>query len=62
MGHPRFLFCLFVFWQTQILQETPVGFSRIRTWIIRVEDEHADHLTTATAKYRNISLVPMSLV
>ena len=26
-----------------------VGFSRIRTQIIRVEGEHADHLTTTTA-------------
>ena len=26
-----------------------VGFSRIRIWIVRVEGEHADHLTTTMA-------------
>ena len=34
--------------QTQFYRKT-LGFSGIRTWIVGVEGEHADHLTTTTA-------------
>ena len=36
---------LFIF----VSQKNTVGFRRIRTLIVRVEGEHADHLTTNTA-------------
>ena len=39
-------FCLIFFKQNVSLKT--VGFSRIRTWMIRVEGEHADYLTTTT--------------
>ena len=41
-------FCLFSFFSNTILQKT-VGFSGIRTRIVRVEGEQAHHLTTVTA-------------
>ena len=44
------LFCLFSFFSNTNITEKTVGISRIRTQIARVEGEHADHLTTATAK------------
>ena len=43
------LFVYFRSFQTQILQKKTVGFSGIRTQIVGVESEHADHLTTTTA-------------
>ena len=52
MGQPRPPFCLFSFFSNTNLQKTE-GFSGIRTWIVGVEDKHADHLTTTTAKYDN---------
>ena len=51
MGQPRSLFVYFRSFQTQILQKKTVGVSRIRTWIVRVEGEHADHLTTTTTHF-----------
>ena len=41
-------FCLFSFF-SNFLQKKSFNFSGIRTRIIGVEDEHADHLTTPTA-------------
>ena len=51
MGQPRSLFVYFRSFQTQILQKKTVGVSRIRTRIVRVEGEHADHLTTTTTHF-----------
>ena len=50
MGQPRPLFVYFKYYKTQILQKKTEGFSRIRTRIVRVEGDHADHLTTTTAQ------------
>ena len=47
MGHPRPLFDYFRSFQT-IYRINTVGFSGIRTRIVGVEGEHADHLTTTT--------------
>ena len=49
MGHARPLFCLFSFFSNTNFTEKMVGVSRIRTRIVRVEGEYADHLTTTTA-------------
>ena len=38
-----------------------VDFSRIRSWIVGVEDEHAGHLTTTTAPVDNKKVKPKSL-
>ena len=38
-------FVYFRSFQTQILQKKTVDVSGIRTWIVRVEGKHADHLT-----------------
>ena len=43
MGHARPLFVYFRSFQTKVLQETAVGFSRIRTQIAGMEGELADH-------------------
>ena len=50
MGQPRPLFVYFKYYKTQILQKKTEGFSRIRTRIVRVEGDHADHLTTTAAQ------------
>ena len=50
-----FLF-IFVLFQTQILQKKTVCFSKIRTRIVGIEGEHADHLTTTTAQKLNTLL------
>ena len=42
-------FCLFLLFSNTNFTEKTVGFSEIRTQIIIVECEHADHLTTTTA-------------
>ena len=46
-GPTRPLFCFFLFFSNTNLEKTVV-LSGIRTWIVRVEGEHADHLTTTT--------------
>ena len=51
MGPPRPLFVYFCSFQTQILQKKTLGFSRIRTRIVGVEGEHADHLVITTAPF-----------
>ena len=43
MGHARPLFVYFRSFQTKVLQEIAVGFSRIRTQIAGMEGELADH-------------------
>ena len=50
MGLPRPLFVYFRSFQTQILQKKTVGVSKIRTRIVGVESEQADHLTTTPAQ------------
>ena len=46
---PASFFVYFCSFQTQNLQKKTVGFSGIRTRIVRVEGKHADHQTTTTA-------------
>ena len=52
MGQPRPLFVLFSFFSITILQKI-VDLSGIRTRIVGVESEHADHLTTTTAHQKH---------
>ena len=40
---PRPLFYLFSIVSNNILQKKTVGFSKIQTWIVIIEGEHADH-------------------
>ena len=47
-GPTRPLFCLFLFFSNTHFYSKTLGFSRIRTRIVRVEGEHADCLTTTT--------------
>ena len=47
IGQAGLLFCLCPVFSTTILQKN-IDFSRIRTRIVRVEGECADHLTTTT--------------
>ena len=42
-------FCLFSFFSSRNCTEITVDFSGIQTQIVRVDGEHADHLTTTTA-------------
>ena len=48
MDQPRPLLFFFVLFKHKFYRKI-VGFSRIRTWIVGVEGEHADPLTTTTA-------------
>ena len=50
MGQPRPLFVYFRSFQKQFYRKI-VDLSGIRTRIVRVEGEHADHLTTTTAQF-----------
>ena len=50
MGQPRPLLFIFVLFKHKFYRKT-VDVSRIRTRIVRVEVEHADHLTTTTAHF-----------
>ena len=54
MGQPRPLFCLFLIFSNTKFTEKTAGIRGIRTWIIGVEGEHADHLTTTTALNNDI--------
>ena len=54
MGQPWPLFCLFPFFFKHNLYRITVGVSGIRTRIVGVEGEHADHLTTTTARASNV--------
>ena len=47
MGQPRSLFVYFRSFQIQLYRKI-IGFSKIQTWIVGVEGEHADQLTTTT--------------
>ena len=49
MDQTRPLFVYFRSFQT-IYRIKTVDFSRIRTWMHRIEDENADHLTTTNAE------------
>ena len=49
VGQPGLFFICFRFFKHNISEKT-VGFSGIGTWIVGVEGEHADHLTTTTAR------------
>ena len=46
------VFCLFSFYSITIVQKF-VDFSRIRTQTVKVEGEHADHLTTTLALHKH---------
>ena len=65
MGQPRPLFVYFCSFQTHIYRKT-VDVSKIRSQIVVVEGEHADHLTTTTALYfvhfRIVKLWRMSFI
>ena len=50
MGQPRPLLRLFSFFSNTNFTEKTVDVCGIRTQIVGVEGEHADHLTTTTAK------------
>ena len=50
---PASFLCIFVLFKLKFYIKT-VGFSGIRTWIVGVEGEHADHLTT-DLKYKILS-------
>ena len=49
MGQPGLFLFIFVLFKHKFYRKT-VGFSGIRTGIVRLEGEHADHLTTTTAR------------
>ena len=55
MGPTPTSFCLFVFFKTTILQKIE-DYSGIRTRIVRVEGEPADHLTTPTPQFSRFFL------
>ena len=57
-GQPQPPFVNFCSFQTQILQEKPVGFSGIRTRIVIVEGKHTDHLTRANLMIVNYNFGP----
>ena len=48
MGQPSLFFVFFRSFQYQFYRKI-VDLSRIRIWIVGVEGEHADHLTTTSA-------------
>ena len=50
MGQPGFFLFIFVLLKHKFYKQN-VGFSKNRTRIFGVEDEHADNLTTTTALY-----------
>ena len=50
MGRPCPHFVYFLFFLNTNFTEKSCGFSGIRTRIVRVEGEHADHLTNTTAQ------------
>ena len=52
-------FYLFSVFSNTNFTELTAGVSRIRTWIVRVQGKHADHLTTTTAHVFTIYL-PLS--
>ena len=54
-----FLFILILF-NTQFYRKKTVGFSQIRTRIVRVEGKHADHLTTITAQRKKTWTVKLT--
>ena len=54
-ANPGFFLFIFVLFKHNIIEKT-LGFSGIRTRIVGVEGEHADHLTTTTAQL-NICLM-----
>ena len=49
-ANPGLFLFIFILFKHKFYRKT-VGFSRIRTQIIRVECEHADHLATTTAQW-----------
>ena len=48
-AYPGLFLFIFVLFKHNITEKT-VYFSGIPPWIVRLEDEHADHLTTTTAR------------
>ena len=50
VGQPRPLFVYFRSFKHNIIEKA-LGFSEIQTRIVGVEGEHADHLTTTTARF-----------
>ena len=60
MGKHRPLLLFSFFSNTNFIEKT-VGFSRIQTWIVGAEGEHADHSTTTTALVFNMFILPRYL-
>ena len=54
-------FLLFSFFSNTNFIEKTIGFSRIQTWIVGAEGEHADHSTTTTALVFNMFILPRYL-
>ena len=58
LNGPTQTFFYFLLFKHKFLQKKTVGFSGIRTRIVRVEGEHSDHLTTTTAHAQTIISLP----
>ena len=58
LNGPTQTFFYFLLFKHKFLQKKTVGFSGIRTRIVRVEGEHSDHLTTTTAHAHTIISLP----
>ena len=54
MGLPGLFLFIFVLFKHKFKEKT-VGFNGIQTRIVRLEGEHADHLTTTTALLTDIT-------
>ena len=49
-AHPGLFLFIYIIFKHKFYRKT-VGVSGIRIWIVRIEGEHADHLTTTTALF-----------
>ena len=47
---------IFVYY-SQFYRRKTVGFSQLRTWIVKVEGKHADHLTIIAALHISIGSI-----
>ena len=57
MGQPRPIFCSLLFFTNSNYTENTVGVSGIRTRIIGVEGEHADHHLSTTTAAHNLRML-----
>ena len=49
-ANPGLFLFIFAIFQCKFYSRKNVCFSKIRTWIVGIEGQHADHLTTTTAQ------------